>query len=77
MTYRAYQTLENHHKNGYNADNFYHFQITITRSMSESIEICKIVHFLGFQHPKFRVHPAPEVHDFAVGCMNFSSHLNI
>ena len=42
--------------------------------MSESIEICKIVHFHGFQHPKFRVHPAPKVHDFAIRCMNFSSH---
>ena len=51
--------LENHHKNGYNADHFYHFQITITGSMSA---------------PKFRVHPAPEVHDFAIRCMNFSSH---
>ena len=29
--------LENHNKNGYNADHFYHFQITITGSMSESI----------------------------------------
>ena len=26
-----------------------------------------------FQCPKFRVHPAPEVHDFAIRCMNFSS----
>ena len=28
------------------------------------------------QRSKFRVHPAPEVHDFAipVRCMNFSSH---
>ena len=26
------------------------------------------------QRPKFRVHPAPEVHDFAIRCMNFSSH---
>ena len=42
--------------------------------MSESIEMCKIVHFHGFQHPKFRVHPAPKVHDFAIRCMNFSSH---
>ena len=23
------------------------------------------------QCPKLRVHPAPEVHDFAVGCMDF------
>ena len=23
------------------------------------------------QCPKLRVHPAPEVHDFAVGCMEF------
>ena len=42
--------------------------------MSESIEMCKTVHFHGFQHPKFRVHPAPEVHDFAIRCINFSSH---
>ena len=42
--------------------------------MSESIEMCKIVHFHGFQHQKFRVSPAPEVHDFAIKCMNFSSH---
>ena len=42
--------------------------------MSESIEMCKIVHFHGFQHPKFRVHHAPKVHDFAIRCMNFSSH---
>ena len=74
MTYRAHQTLENHHKNGYKADHFYNFQIAITVSMSESIETSKIVHFHCFQHPKFRVHPAPEVHDFAVRCMNFSSH---
>ena len=26
------------------------------------------------QRPKFRVHPAPEVHDFAIRCINFSSH---
>ena len=64
MTYRAHKPLENHHKNGYNANHFYHFQITITESKSESIEMCKIVHFHGFQHPKFRVHPAPEVHNF-------------
>ena len=44
MAYRAHQTLENHHKNGYNADHFYHF----TRSMSESIEMFKIVHFHDF-----------------------------
>ena len=73
MTYRAHQTLENHHKNGLNADNFHHFQITITGSMSESIEMFKIVHFYGFQRPKFRVHLAQEVHDFAIGCMNFKS----
>ena len=53
MTYRAHQTLENHHKNDYNADHFYHFQITITVSMSESIEMCNIVHFHGFQHLNF------------------------
>ena len=35
--------------------------------------MCKIVHFHGFQRPKFRVHPAPKVHDFAIRCMNFSS----
>ena len=74
MTYRAHQTLENHHKNGYNAEHFYHFHITITVIMSESIEMCKIVHFYGFQRPKFRVHPVPKVHDFAIRCMNFSSH---
>ena len=73
MTYRAHEMLENHHKNGYNADHFYHFQITITGSMSESIEMCKIVHFHGFQHPKFRVSPAPQMHDFAIKCINFSS----
>ena len=74
MTYRAHQTLENNHKNGHNADHFYHFQITITGNMSESIEMCKIVHFHGFQHSKFRVHAAPEVHDFAIRCINFLSH---
>ena len=74
MTYRANQTLENHHKNCYDADHFYHFQITITVNMSESIEMCKTVHFHGFQHPKLRVHPAPEVHDFAIRCMNFLRH---
>ena len=63
--------LENHHKNGDNTDHFYHFQITITVSMSESIQMCKIVHFHGFQHPKLRVHPEPKVHDFAIRCMNF------
>ena len=42
--------------------------------MSESIEMCKIVHFYGFPRPIFRVHPAPKVHDFAIRCMNFSSH---
>ena len=36
--------------------------------------MCKIVHFHGFQLPKLRVHPAPEVHDFAIKCMNFLSH---
>ena len=36
--------------------------------MSESIEMCKIVHFYGFPRPKFKVH------DFAIRCMNFSSH---
>ena len=36
--------------------------------------MCKILNFHGFQHPKFRVHPAPEVHDFAIRCINFSSH---
>ena len=30
----------------------------------------KIVHIHGFQHPKFRVHPAPEVHGFGFRCMN-------
>ena len=35
--------------------------------------MCKIVHFHSFQHPKIRVHPAPEEHDFAIRCMNFSS----
>ena len=77
MTYRAHQTFENHHKNGYNADHFHHFQITIIGSMSESIEMCKIMHFHGFQRPKFGVHPAPEVHDFSIRCMNFSSHFEI
>ena len=48
MTYRAHQTLENHHKNGYNADHFYHFQIPITGSMSESIKMYKTVHFHDF-----------------------------
>ena len=43
-----------------------------TRSMSESIEMCKIVHFHGFQCPKLRVHLEPEVHDFAIMCINFS-----
>ena len=52
MTYRAHQTLENHHKNGYNTDHFYHFQITITGSMSESITLYKIVHFHDF-HIKY------------------------
>ena len=42
--------------------------------MSESIEMCKIVRFHGCQRPKFRMHPAPEVHDFAMRCMNFLSH---
>ena len=42
--------------------------------MSESIEMCKIVQFHGCQRPKFRVHPAPEVHVFAIRCMNFLSH---
>ena len=36
--------------------------------------MCKIVHFHGFQLPKLRVHPAPEVHDFAIKGMNFLSH---
>ena len=36
--------------------------------------MCKIVYFHGFQRPKFRVHPAPKVHDFAIRCMNFWSH---
>ena len=35
--------------------------------------MCKVVHFYGFQLPKLRVHPAPEVHDFAIKCMNFLS----
>ena len=42
--------------------------------MSESIEMCKLVHFHGFQCPILRVHPAPEVHDFAIRCKNFLSH---
>ena len=42
--------------------------------MSETIEMCRFVHFHGFQRPKLRVHPAPEVHDFAIRCINFSSH---
>ena len=42
--------------------------------MSESIEMCRIVHFHGFQHPKLWVHPAPMVHDFAIRCIHFSSH---
>ena len=36
--------------------------------------MCKIVDFHGFQLPKLRVPPAPEVHDFAIKCMNFLSH---
>ena len=39
--------------------------------MSENIEMCKIVHLHGFQRPELKVHPAPEVHYFAVGCMDF------
>ena len=66
MTYRAHQALENHEKNCYNADYFHHFQITIIGSMSKSKETYKIVHFHGFQRPKFRMHPAPEVHDFSI-----------
>ena len=50
--------LENHHKNGYNADHFYHFKLQL-------LGVC--------QRPKFRVNPAPEVHDFAIRCMNFLS----
>ena len=38
------------------------------------LEMCKIVHFHGFQLPKFGMHPAPEVYDFAIKCMNFLSH---
>ena len=64
--------MSENHKNGYKTDTSYHFQIRITVSMSESKEMCKIA--FRFQHPKFRVHPAPEVHDFAIRCMNFSSH---
>ena len=51
--------LENHHKNGYNADHFYHFKLQLLGEC---------------QRPKFRVNPAPEVDDFAMRCMNFSSH---
>ena len=51
--------LENHHKNGNNADHFYHFKLQLLGEC---------------QRPKFRVNPAPEVHDFAIRCMNFSSH---
>ena len=29
------------------------------------------MHLYGFQHPKLRMHPASEVHDFGVGCMDF------
>ena len=43
--------------------------------MSESIEMLQILHFHSIQHPKLRVHPAPKVHDFAIRCMNFLSHL--
>ena len=50
---------------------FFHFQITIIGSMSESIKMCKTVHLHGFQCPKLRLHHAPEVHNFAVRCMNF------
>ena len=35
--------------------------------------MCKIVHFHDFQLPKLRVQPVPEVHDFAIKCMNFVS----
>ena len=34
-------------------------------------EMCKIMHLHGFQRPKLRVHPAPEVHDFAIGSIDF------
>ena len=42
--------------------------------MSESIEMCKIVHLHSFQRPILRMQPAPEVHNFAIRCMNFLSH---
>ena len=45
--------------------------------MSENIEMCKVVQLYGFQHLKFRVHPAPEVHDFAVGALISIAILNI
>ena len=59
------------HAYSYNAEHFYHFQIIITGSMSENVEMGKIVHLHGFQHPKLKVYPAPEVHDSAVGCIDF------
>ena len=42
--------------------------------MSESIIYYRIVHFHGYQCLKLRVNAAPEAHDFAIRCMNFSSH---
>ena len=41
--------------------------------MSESIEMSKTVQFHGFQLPKLKVYPAPELHDFAMKCKNFLS----
>ena len=48
-------------------------------SVSEHIEMCKIVHLHGFQRPELRVHLAPEVHYiynyFEVGCVDFQTHV--
>ena len=70
MTYRAHRPWKNHHKNGYNAEHLYHFKQQLLGVCHKVLEMCKIVHFHGFQLPKLRVHPAPEVHDFAIKCMN-------
>ena len=37
--------------------------------MKKNYEKSLILHL--YQCPKLRVHPAPEVHDFAVRCMDF------
>ena len=38
------------------------------------MEMCKLVHFHGFPCPILRVHSAPEVHHFAIRCMNYLGH---